>query len=38
MYGWKVVALGMHIIHAWPENAVKAVSKTPLPLNVWNHF
>jgi len=29
---------GMHIIHAWPENAVKAVSKTPLPLNVWNHL
>ena len=29
---------GMHIIHAWPENAIKVVSKTPLPLNVWNHL
>ena len=29
---------GMHIIHAYPENAIKVVSKTPLPLNVWNHL
>ena len=28
----------MHIIHAYPENAIKVVSKTPLPLNVWNHL
>ena len=28
---------GIHLIHAWPSNAIKVVSKTPLPLNVWNH-
>ena len=29
---------GMHIIHAYPENAIKVVTKNPLPLNVWNHL
>lgn len=29
--------VGAHIIHAWPENAVKAVTSTPLPANRWQH-
>ena len=29
---------GIHIIHAWPSNAIKVVSKSALPLNKWNHL
>ena len=29
---------GMHIIHAYANNAIKVVSKSPLPLNSWNHL
>ena len=29
---------GMHIIHEYPNNAIKVVSKSPLPLNSWNHL
>ncbi len=29
--------VGMHIIHAWPENALKVVGKAQLPANTWTH-
>jgi hypothetical protein len=29
---------GIHIIHEWPDNAIKVVSKSELPLNKWNHL
>jgi hypothetical protein len=29
--------LGMHIVNAFPEAALKAVSKNPLPVNQWVH-
>jgi hypothetical protein len=29
--------LGTHIIHAWSDNALKAVAKTPLKANEWYH-
>ena len=28
---------GMHIVSAWPQDALKVVGKTPLPPNQWNH-
>jgi mono/diheme cytochrome c family protein len=28
---------GTHIIHAFPENAIKVVSNNPLPTNQWVH-
>lgn len=28
---------GVHIINAYPENALKVVSNTPLPINQWAH-
>ena len=29
---------GTHIIHAWPENALKIVSKKTIPANKWVHL
>ncbi len=29
---------GMHIVSAWPQDALKVVGKTPLPPNQWNHI
>ena len=28
---------GTHIVNAWPDNALKVVSKTPLKPNTWQH-
>lgn len=30
--------VGTHIVHAWPENALKIVSKKTIPLNKWVHL
>jgi hypothetical protein len=30
--------LGTHIIHAWPDNALKIVSKKTIPTNEWVHL
>ncbi len=27
-----------HLIHDWPENAIKVVTEEPLPLGVWMHL
>ncbi len=39
--GWDMWVEGnriaTHIIHAWPENALKVVAKTPLKSNEWQH-
>ena len=39
--GWDVWLegnrVGTHIINAWPDNALKAVAKTPLKANEWQH-
>jgi len=39
--GWDVWLegnrVGMHIINAWPDNALKAVAKNPLKANEWYH-
>ena len=29
--------VGAHVIHKWPENAVKAVTTDPLPADEWVH-
>lgn len=29
--------VGAHIAHQWPDNAVKVVTKDPLPKNKWHH-
>ncbi|GIW92885.1 MAG: hypothetical protein KatS3mg110_0926 [Pirellulaceae bacterium] len=29
--------VGMHIIHRWPENAIKVVTKKQIPANRWTH-
>jgi hypothetical protein len=29
--------VGMHLIHQWPGNALKVVTKTPLKKDVWQH-
>jgi Protein of unknown function (DUF1553)/Protein of unknown function (DUF1549)/Concanavalin A-like lectin/glucanases superfamily/Planctomycete cytochrome C len=29
--------LEVHVIHAWPKDAIKLVSKDPLPRDVWSH-
>ncbi|MCA9136067.1 MAG: DUF1553 domain-containing protein [Planctomycetales bacterium] len=29
--------IGTHIIHSWPENAVKVISKDALATNKWQH-
>jgi hypothetical protein len=39
--GWDVWteagSVGMHLIHKWPDNALKVVSKPKLAANQWNH-
>jgi hypothetical protein len=30
--------IAIHLIHDWPENAIKVVTKEPLPLEVWQHL
>ena len=30
--------VGTHIVHAWPEDALKVVSQTPLNVNEWTHL
>ncbi len=39
--GWDVWmengAVGMHMVHNWPENAFKTVSKTKLTASRWQH-
>ncbi len=30
-------AVGTHIIHKWPDNALKVVSKEKLPADKWSH-
>jgi len=30
--------VGAHIIHHWPDDALKVVAKTPLKPNEWNHL
>src|SRR5262249_28133183 len=29
--------IGMHIVHKWPDNALKVTSKTPLQPGKWHH-
>lgn len=29
--------IGSHLIHKWPQNAVKVVTKDQLPADVWTH-
>lgn len=29
--------IGMHLIHSWPDKALKVVSKTQVPANEWVH-
>ena len=29
--------IGTHIIHAWPDNALKIVARTPIKSNEWQH-
>jgi len=29
--------IGAHFVNAWPEDALKVVSRNPLPLNQWTH-
>ncbi|WDI41555.1 DUF1553 domain-containing protein [Bremerella sp. P1] len=29
--------VGMHLIHSWPDNALKVVTKTPLKKDEWQH-
>lgn len=39
--GWDVWMqngrIGTHIVSAWPKDALKAVTQTPLPANRWTH-
>ena len=39
--GWDVWVegnrIGTHIIHAWPDNALKVVSRTQIKSNEWQH-
>ena len=30
--------VGTHIVHAWPDNALKIVSKKTIPVNKWVHI
>ena len=30
--------IGTHIVHAWPDNALKVVSKKRIPINKWVHL
>jgi mono/diheme cytochrome c family protein len=40
--GWDIWVesgkVGMHLVHKWPEDAFKTVTRDPLPLNRWNHI
>ena len=27
-----------HLVHAWPDNAIKVRTHTPMPLNEWHHL
>ncbi|MFM9068632.1 MAG: DUF1549 domain-containing protein, partial [Planctomycetota bacterium] len=40
--GWDVWVeqgkVGMHVVHKWPEDALKVVTAEPLPINAWNHL
>ena len=40
--GWDLwlqgVRVGAHIIHKWPEDALKIVSKNPIKAGQWNHL
>lgn len=40
--GWELSyegdRLSCHLIHTWPENAIKAVSRVPVPINDWHHY
>jgi hypothetical protein len=29
--------LGMHMVHKWPDDALKVVSKKPIPVDQWTH-
>jgi len=29
--------VGSHVIHAWPDNALKVVTKNEIPTDVWTH-
>src|SRR5262249_29116793 len=39
--GWDIFTMGntvaAHFINAWPENAMKLVSKSPVPQGQWTH-
>ncbi len=39
--GWDIWLEGekpsIHIIHTWPDNAIKVVANNPLKYNQWNH-
>jgi hypothetical protein len=39
--GWDVWmekgTIGMHLVHKWPDNALKAMSKVKLKSSVWQH-
>lgn len=39
--GWDVWLengrVGTHLIHAWPENALKVVAADPIPVDSWQH-
>src|SRR5262249_41114032 len=28
----------VHIVHHWPENALKVIAKQPVTLNAWHHM
>ncbi len=29
--------LAVHLVHAWPQNAIKVTTETPLPRDTWSH-
>jgi len=39
--GWDLWLEGgkpaIHILHSWPDNAIKVIGKAPLPKNSWSH-
>lgn len=40
--GWDIFLSGghveVHLIHKWPDNALKVATKQPIPLNQWSHI
>jgi hypothetical protein len=28
----------VHIVHRWPDNGLKVITKQPVPLNTWHHL